>query len=122
MGVHTNLDPITGGCLDCGARREEIDDNLFPVCEKVVGPHRLAIIALGRILRERQGSAYRMRRAAEASENAAVEYSRASRRSHAEAEAIAASAAMLRSLSPQPESPSRVMQRAADAILDPPRS
>lgn len=45
--VH-NYDPMTGNCLDCGARREEIDDNLFPACEKIEGPHRLAIIAVRR--------------------------------------------------------------------------
>ncbi len=37
---------ITGECRNCGARREQIDDNLFPVCETVTGPHRLAIIAV----------------------------------------------------------------------------
>jgi hypothetical protein len=43
---HENLDPLTQTCLDCGATREAQQDNLFPVCVKFEGPHRLALIAI----------------------------------------------------------------------------
>ena len=41
-----NLDPMTGGCVDCGATREALDDNIFPVCARFDGPHKLALIAI----------------------------------------------------------------------------
>ncbi len=45
--MHT-FDGRTGECIDCGAQRSEIDDNIVTSCEKKTGPHRLAIIALKR--------------------------------------------------------------------------
>jgi hypothetical protein len=36
--------------MDCGATREEIDDDIFPVCQKAEGPNRLAIIHTRRAL------------------------------------------------------------------------
>lgn len=32
--------------MDCGATREAIDDNLYPACDKIEGPHRLALLLI----------------------------------------------------------------------------
>lgn len=37
--------------MDCGARREEMDDGLAKTCQKVEGPNRLAVVALRSELR-----------------------------------------------------------------------
>lgn len=34
-----------GGCVSCGASHEQLVDRVAPPCDKIVGPHRLAIIA-----------------------------------------------------------------------------
>lgn len=50
---HATLDLATGNCLDCGASREEIDGNLAPICDRLTGPNRLAMIVLRREQRRR---------------------------------------------------------------------
>lgn len=52
---HGNCDPISGCCLDCGATREAILDNLYPTCEKFEGPYRAAMIVLNRTHAEAKG-------------------------------------------------------------------
>ncbi len=63
VNPHKTLDPTTGACLDCGATREEIDDRLFEICEKVTGPNRLTILGARRQLHhfERQEREHRAR-------------------------------------------------------------
>lgn len=51
MSVNSALhqvDPLTGGCSRCGARREEMEDNLAPDCPVYIGPHAQALYALHR--------------------------------------------------------------------------
>lgn len=42
------FDPVTGHCLLCGATREDLHDGLYPVCDPIMGPHRLALILIRR--------------------------------------------------------------------------
>ena len=62
-----------GACLDCGAERVEIDDNLAPTCDKVVGPHRLGIMAMRRDLRRLDRQIVQMRRMEDRFASSAIE-------------------------------------------------
>lgn len=83
-----NPDPVTGACQDCGARREEIDDNLVPICEKITGPHRLAIIVLRREQRRLRWAAHVNRHNAAALTNEARECEHDERELAASADAL----------------------------------
>ncbi len=91
MSVHQNTDPVTGGCLDCGATRENIDDNLFPTCEKAAGPNRLAIISARRELRHRENDVANMRSQMAQGERHIVHLSKTIREREAECRELAAS-------------------------------
>ena len=80
MSIHTNRDPVTGDCLDCGATRENIDDNLYSTCEKVTGPHRLAIMLIRREARHQEIWAEHARANVAEAEAAAVQWEREARR------------------------------------------
>jgi hypothetical protein len=49
MTEHDRTTP-SGDCAECGATGRQIERGYVPVCEPVVGPHRVAIIALRREL------------------------------------------------------------------------
>ena len=89
--VHTNINPLTGDCLDCGANKEQIDDNLFPVCEKITGPHRLAIIAVRNEAMVRGYAAESYEQRARIAEDEAARYSQGARRLRADERALKAS-------------------------------
>src|ERR1700678_2013769 len=98
-----NPDPITGGCQDCGARREEIDDNLVPTCEKITGPHKTAIIVLRReqrrvawAAREIAWAARENRQQARLAERAAAQLSEEARECEQDERELAASIQLLK--------------------------
>jgi hypothetical protein len=71
---HKNLDWRTGDCLDCGATRIQIDDNLSPICEKIEGPHRLAIIAIKQALHNHRFAAEHYRWCQREAEEKTIEF------------------------------------------------
>jgi hypothetical protein len=56
-----NTSSLNGACVDCGATREEVVDNIYPVCLRFQGPNRIALIAINkdRMWRERDLSQLR---------------------------------------------------------------
>ncbi len=59
---HT-LDPCTGDCTACGARREQMDDNLVPVCDPIPpGPYRAALLQLKIGTKYYEGKLHMLRR------------------------------------------------------------
>lgn len=87
---HENIDPMTGGCFDCGARYEEIADGLAPNCRKVSGPYRQAIIVLRRERVRTKYLADRARGAQMQAEAAVVSLQRQSRELDAQGQEIEA--------------------------------
>jgi hypothetical protein len=86
-----NLDPMTGGCVDCGATREALDDLLFPTCAKFDGPHKLALIAIHQAASRQEGAARSSDRCMHDAEEAAVAYAHQKREFEGNAAALRAS-------------------------------
>lgn len=97
--AHVNRDPMTGACLDCGARLEQIDDNVFPTCEKITGPHRLAIMAVRLAAAEVHWRARMTRTYLQQAENQVVAMTRQLRDEEAAERELNASLDMLREAS-----------------------
>lgn len=92
---HENRDPLTGACVDCGATREALDDNLFPICHKVHGPYKHGIIVLRQAARQVQWLAESARSAMERHEAMAVHCQREARELDARKREINAALAAL---------------------------
>jgi hypothetical protein len=71
--LHTDINPMTGACNACGASREMISD-AFP-CDRIDGPHKVAIIAAMRELRSRVRYLSQLRHDLEQGERAIVSLS-----------------------------------------------
>lgn len=97
--VHTNLDPMTGNCLDCGARREEIADNIFPTCDKIEGPHRLTTMLLRREHRLKAWHAENARQNMVRAEREVVHWDHEQRRVSVEADELGGSLEFLKAAS-----------------------
>jgi hypothetical protein len=100
--IHTNLDLITGNCLDCGATREAIDDNLYPTCEKATGPHRLAIMLIRREALHRENWAGHARHHVAEAEEAAVYWEGEARKADAAGRELRATIDYLKGDEPKP--------------------
>ena len=87
---------ITRECRNCGARQEQIDDNLFPICEPVTGPHRLAIIAVRDAAIAQASAAQWSRRCAAEAEDAAAQYAGQARLHEADHRALQESLKLLK--------------------------
>jgi len=55
---HKGWNFSTDECEACGANRYEIDDNIVKTCEPLVGPHRLALIEIRRVMRNSEIRAF----------------------------------------------------------------
>ena len=71
-----DLDPCTGNCRRCYARREEIDDNFAPECAEYDGPDAQALYAINDRRRRLVGEAACLERFIASGEDAIVLRSR----------------------------------------------
>lgn len=94
-----NFDPVTGNCVDCGATRESIDDNLFPTCAKFDGPHKLALIAIYQAASIQERSAFWAELSLQRAEAEVVVYAARKRVFEGNATSLKASLDLLRSIS-----------------------
>lgn len=94
--IHRWRDPMSGSCLNCGATIEEISDNLAPTCDRIEGPHRIALLGLIKVRRHRQAELTSLRQQHQQAENMVVTLGRRIREEDAHLRELEATIAGLR--------------------------